>query len=316
MSRADRMERFERGVVFRVARAFFFFVAITAVLVFVTGGGSWIRGALKAKVAAPAAIPPPAPLAPLSYADVAAHVKAEAEQSARLATRPGTETAPAPSSPREPTRDPYREKLDALSARLKQLFPDPPYAWENVVETVCTQPTDFGCLRRETRVKKAGVVGKINAALERVDGDSFVHVVEVLIGVLEQAPVEERETLLTAVLAMEQARLERERAQRERWAAEVERQRQEYLATVAANEHRHATWRMWGMYGVAAGFALLIVVSLFLAFLAMERHLRLLQRLVANGATAGYEREAHGMTWTAVAVPSASSSVATDSPVT
>ena len=37
---------------------------------------------------------------------------------------------------------------------------------------------------------------------------------------------------------------------------------------------------MFGLYGVGAGFALLIVVSLFLAFLAMERHTRALERLV------------------------------------
>jgi hypothetical protein len=52
-----------------------------------------------------------------------------------------------------------------------------------------------------------------------------------------------------------------------------------FAAETKANDQKHETRKMLGIYGAGAGFALLIVVSLFLAFLSMERQMRILERL-------------------------------------
>jgi uncharacterized membrane protein len=46
-----------------------------------------------------------------------------------------------------------------------------------------------------------------------------------------------------------------------------------------------------GLYGVGAGFSLLIVVSLFLAFLSMERHTRALEKLALSPLFGGVQTQ-------------------------
>ncbi|MDF3069925.1 MAG: hypothetical protein K0R38_5526 [Polyangiaceae bacterium] len=55
----------------------------------------------------------------------------------------------------------------------------------------------------------------------------------------------------------------------------------QYATDVQLNDAKYRQWRQSGFYGVAAGFVLLIVVSLFLAFLSMERHTRALEQVTS-----------------------------------
>ncbi len=59
----------------------------------------------------------------------------------------------------------------------------------------------------------------------------------------------------------------------------------------------HDQWRMIGIYGVGGGVSLLVVVSLFLAFLSMERHTRALDRLTSGLAPSPVATRRAGPDW-------------------
>jgi len=165
---------------------------------------------------------------------------------------------------------------------LRALFNDPSYTWADEVESVCVEPTAFGCLRRENRLKRRGVVGAINAAVAGATRDERIRLLDILIAVLEQTPMPKRgETIIPTVELERSLAKSDEEAVRSYEAKEAER-RGQFQAEVEENDAKHRKWWTWGLYGLGAGFSLLIVVSLFLAFLSMERHTRALERLATQ----------------------------------
>jgi len=71
----DSITGFERKVVFRVARGYFFAMAIAAVLVFFAGGALVIRSLAKPTLQPPSPLAPPKPRPALSYAQVADYMR-------------------------------------------------------------------------------------------------------------------------------------------------------------------------------------------------------------------------------------------------
>jgi hypothetical protein len=275
----DRMTLFERAIVFRVARGYFLIMAVAAVLLFVGGVIVGARGLTKVSVPPAVPVAPVAPRALLTYFEVAAEVQRVAD-----ATRNGSKSAgtitPASKDSDEPAKvDPA---LEAASKALRAVFPDPPYSWLDENEQYCAAPTGFGCLQTGTRVKRHGVASEISAALSGVRDDELVDYVNLLARVLRSAPVESRLQLVPATIAIER----RGRKQQQKLEAEFKEKQddatQKYETAVATATAEHDQWRMIGIYGVGGGFSLLIVVSLFLAFLSMERHTRALDRLTSG----------------------------------
>lgn len=273
----DGMTRFERGVVFRVARGFFFVMALLAVLVFVAGVFFGVRSLTKIDVPEPSPVAPPQPPVPLGYQDIArfkkAMVDAQTEVGGTVAANPKTPAA----KPGGPTP---QEQVKALAEKLRALFPDPPYSWDNVVEKYCADPTAFGCLRTDVRVKRKGVVAIINAALDKVPEDQVIHLLEVLVAVLTATPVEERGEMVAVIVELERGRLKEFEEATRRYEADLAAQKLTREGAIAAEEALRVTWRGIALGAVGAGFAALIILSLFLAFLAMERHLRALDELL------------------------------------
>lgn len=278
-SLSQHMTTFERAVVFRVARGYFFLMAIVAVLLFLGGVAFGARSLAKEDIPAPAPPPPVPARAPLTLAEVEDQLRRDAAASAQAAG--GIELTPQPG---EPTRVPAPEE-DALKKavdRLKTLFPDPPYSWQNELETVCSVPSAFGCLQSGTRIKRYGVAGTISKALEGMNRSEAIEFLGILFEVLKLAPVDRRLALvLPTISAEKQARDDYARLVAKH-RHDTEEQQTKYQLEVELDRAKHAEWRQLGMYGLGAGFSLLIVVSLFLAFLSMERHTRVLESLVSK----------------------------------
>jgi hypothetical protein len=254
-------------------------MAIVAVLLFLGGVAFGARSLAKEDIPAPAPPPPVPARAPLTLAEVEDQLRRDAAASAQAAG--GIELTPQPG---ESTRVPAPEE-DALKKavdRLKTLFPDPPYSWQNELETVCSVPSAFGCLQSGTRIKRYGVAGTISKALEGMNRSEAIEFLGILFEVLKLAPVDRRLALvLPTISAEKQARDDYARLVAKH-RHDTEEQQTKYQLEVDLDRAKHAEWRQLGMYGLGAGFSLLIVVSLFLAFLSMERHTRVLESLVSK----------------------------------
>jgi hypothetical protein len=287
ISGGDRMSRFERVVVFRVARGYFLFMAVIAVLTFIGGVVVGTRGFLKTAIAQPAPPTAPSARAPLTYAAVQEQIAREAERAKNEGATIAFEEKDQPSHGGTPSHDPLQDELDKLIKTLQAQFPDPPYAWTNQMERVCVSQTAFGCLQYDNRIKKIGVVGTIGTALKGLDKNAIVKYLAVLARVLDQVPVDRRlEMIIPIVQAEKEAQASQEKIEREH-QERVDEIDRKYKEAVRENDAEHEGWKMMGIYGLATGFGLLIVVSLFLAFLSMERHTRVLEKLVAGSLQEG-----------------------------
>jgi len=284
-NRMDAITGFERKVVFRVARGYFFAMAIAAVVVFLGGGALVIRSLAKKNIEPPAPLVPPKPRTALSFAQVAEYVRTSEEERRNSANR-GLEEGDATHSTSQArsrgSENPIQARFGEIEKKLRGLFSDPPYTWADEVESVCVDTTSFGCLRRESRVKRRGVVGAINVAVAGVDREERIRLLEILISVLEQTPLPKRGETIIPTIEMERTLTKTDEEALRSYEAKEAEQRSRFQAEDEENEAKHQKWWWQGLYGLGAGFSLLIAVSLLLAFLSMERHTRALEQLVTR----------------------------------
>jgi hypothetical protein len=259
-----RWDRFETFVL-RLGRANYIVLALLGALGVVAGLGFIAAGLLVHAPAKPAPLPPVAP-----------------------ATEPMT----LPAVEQTLTQHPEYARFDKLdleddgtrpppvTAAIRALFPEPPYAWDDVFEEVCKVPTSYGCLERGRRLARRGVSRIVQRALAEAPEDLSATVV----AMLGSAPVERRGPLLLATVATYWASKDKQRdaaARRQREADEAEAKHNE--AVEGAQEKKHDLM-MGGAYAGAAGLSTMILASLFLALLAIERHVRIL-RLASEAAS-------------------------------
>lgn len=278
----DQMTRFERAVVFRVARGYFFAMAIVAVLLFLAGAVVGARSMIKHDVPRPTAPAAPGERRPLTYHEVAEVLQRKEEQAR---TGAAVQVEPQSGDSGSAASGPVDPELDAASKELHAAFPDPPYSWDNEIEKACVVPTSFGCLQWGTRVKRQGVISALNLALRGTPRDELVSYIRVLARVLKEAPVEKRLEIVPAVLATERTDREKQEQLVASHTHKVKELEEKYQADLDANNAKYRQLREFALYGVGAGFSLLIVVSLFLAFLSMERHTRALEQLTERLAS-------------------------------
>lgn len=276
----DRMTRFERAIVFRVARGYFFAMALLAVAIFVGGAVIGTRGLASHEIPAPVHPAAPPPRRPIDLNAIIADLEREKARAAQAASTIELKPQSGQTAHVAAAED---DDLDRAVKAVRALFPDPPYSWENEVERTCSVPTSFGCLQWGTHVRRFGVVGALSKAFEGMDREEVIDYLGVLADVLKRAPVERRLELVSPIIQAErdgradyQARLNKHKHQLEEIDAN-------YQTAVDLDKAKHAEWRQSGLYALAIGFGLMITVSLFLAFLSMERHTRALERLLGPG---------------------------------
>jgi hypothetical protein len=279
ISRPDRMTMFERAIVFRVARGYFFAMAILAVLIFCGGLVVGARGLAKAEIPRPAPPAVPAARPPVDLNAIIAQVDREKQVAPAGST---IEVSSQAGGKISKGKDPEEERFAVAVARLRTAFPDPPYSWDNELEKTCTAPTAFGCLQWGTKVKRIGVAGVLTKLFEGMERAEIIDYIGVVTDLLMRAPVERRLELVGPIIAAERDARHDHRVLLEKHRNKVRELEDKYEADVAAENAKRADWRLMGSYGLGLGFGLLITVSLFLAFLSMERQTRVLEKLVGT----------------------------------
>jgi hypothetical protein len=294
----DRMERFERKVVFRTARGYFFLLAVLAVLAFVGGIALGAKGLIKVPVEAPAdpTLPPPPPDPP-SLTKQALETWASGRAARQAAAQANSNTlyherddapgsAPVGSAQAE-ERARQLAEIAKLSDAMAGLFPPPTYTWADTYETVCVNSVPgYPCLQSERRLTKPGTVHLVSDFLEGKDRETTLKALRLWTTFLPLFPVEARaawvKDLLEAVSELDADH----RHTVEAWASDVARlnaghaaKMQAFRDEVAAQEQRRQREQMWGLYGIGGGLVLLVLVSIFLVHFAIERHLRLMREV-------------------------------------
>ncbi len=295
----DRMERFERKVVFRTARGYFLLLAFLAVLAVVAGVVIGTKGVIKVPIDPPTepTLPPPPP-APPSITKAALEkwfVERASRRAAEAADRARNVALYAESDDRGSAhagsaeaieRDRERAEIRRLFDLLPTLFPAPTYAWEDVTESYCAKEGPFGCMETRTKVVKTGVGASISALLRTLERAESLRVLTLWHALLPAFPVGDRETWAGHLIEASHDLEADADAVKDAWEAEVHRIESEYESKVAAHRRavadrdaRREQERTWGVYGVAGGLVLMILVSIFLVHFAIERHLRLMREV-------------------------------------
>lgn len=291
----DRLEQFERHFVFRTARGYFLFIALIAILMFVGGVVTGARGIIAIEPSAPAEpVPPPEPEPPPAPTLEDVHAWIERQQQAPTSVASAQEpewvsevTQQRPDAHVDPEQQRFRELLE----ELKSLFPEPTYTWEDRYLRECVRTSPYGCLRYERRVAQAGVSDVVDDALRESgrSAENLNPILTVLVAVLKEAPLEQRLVLVapTAEAYRESHRDYQSELRDYRYTvADLELEYEEKLAQyeeeIARLEQEKSELRESGVYAVLAGLSLLVLVSVFLAHFAIERHLRLLRELLSG----------------------------------
>jgi hypothetical protein len=295
----DRMERFERKIVFRTARGYFLLLAFLAVLGVIAGVAIGTKGVIKVPIDPPVepTLPPPPPAPPSItraalekwFAERESRRAAEAAERARSVAlyAESDDSGSAHAGGAEATeRERERAEIRRLFDLLPTLFPAPTYVWEDVTESYCATPSSYTCLETRTRVVKAGIGASISGLLRKLERAESLRVLTLWHAILPAFAVEDRVTWAGHLIEAARDFKSDADSVMSTWESEVARIRHDYDSKVSAHaraiaerDARREQERTWGIYGVAGGLVLMILVSIFLVHFAIERHLRLMREV-------------------------------------
>jgi len=281
--KAGMLERLERSLFIRIGRSFFFLTAVLAMLAVLGGLGAGGMGMVEDKVPPPPEVAPASPPETVNYAQVQqilARKRAEEEAALRQAqAAPAASAEPAPSGPdvNQATNRPVTELQRQLD-RLRALFPNPPYVWDDVYESYCRVPSPFGCLSTGQRQVKEGISQQVERPFRHYGPEEVVPVLQVVNEVLAAAPVGDRLDLLPIAIQLFEDSHEAYRERVRQREEQIAQAQASYQAEVSREQEKRATYRQYGMYGALGGLGLLVLVSVFLVHFSIERHLRLLRQ--------------------------------------
>ncbi len=294
----QKIETFERNIVFRTARGYFLLMALCAVLVFGAGIAFAVWSFVKTPIPEPTMAELPEllePPAPISYASVKEWMAEEASKRESARKRQAESEPLYKSKAGEDDTygreiDAERKEFDAMIEKIKALFPEPQYTWDDTFIETCAVKSPYGCLRYKSTVDREGVSKVFRAAIDKDDSlGEAITTLRTLHTVLSAAPVAER-----AELVMPTRNAYRDKhhdyltrlSDREAQIRSLERDYEEMILSyenkISTQQAEKDEQRTTGIYAVVGGLILLVLVSVFLVHFAIERHLRLLQTLVAR----------------------------------
>jgi len=285
------LEQFERRVIFRTARGYFLTIAVIALITFALGGFFGMKALTHIEpsepilASAPPAIGPPAPLTiedvkkwrskPVDVVDDSTSEVADLVRNV-AGPKPSTDVAVSP--------------IQAALTRVKALFPDPTYAWDSEYSNSCVRPSPYGCLKRERVLERKGIgatLGELITQFEDNDEERLLRLLNAIVSALTPVEVEKRgEFLADTVFAHREMMFDYERTveARERQIHQMEADHldkiREYEEELAEIKSKRESEFSFAGYGLALGLALLACVGVFLAHLAIERHLRDLREIL------------------------------------
>jgi len=257
---SDRWDRFEASIL-RICRGNYLAMAVLGAAAVVGGGVMALLGIVQGVPTQPALPPEVAPPAALTLSEVE---QMRATRAELFDVEKATERS---------LTTPYRRDQEVPEA-LKALFTEPPYVWLDVMQEYCRVPSDYGCLQKGKKIAKPGVHRLISSLLGEMSDREARDLLNGVLPVIKEAALEKRsQFLLPAGVAYLQAAGKRQSVVEER-EQKVEAIKEKHAAAVAAKHAQKELMVAVGLYGVLSGLSAVLLAGLFLAFLAIERHLR------------------------------------------
>lgn len=175
----------------------------------------------------------------------------------------------------------------SVPAELASLFPDPPYAKEDEWESFCRVPTDYGCLEKSRRLKRTSAGRTFAALFQESDGEfNPSDVIPLLANHLPHVALEQRLRMVVPI-ALAGAELKRRNAADARaHELKLEELAVQHKVKVAEHRDKQMSTCMAALWAAAWGLGAVMSAGVFVAILAIERHLRALRsaQAAARGA--------------------------------
>ena len=169
------------------------------------------------------------------------------------------------------------ESPGQIPPSLVTLFPSPPYAAADVWENYCKETSDYGCLQKGRRLAVASAARTFSVLLKDVDNSRRNELIQLLAEQLPNVTVDKRLGMVTPIL-LSYVELEK---QNQEALATTEKKRKEvedsFDVDVAAHKESQMAFSMGGLWAALWGFGGVVSASIFVALLAIERHLRALR---------------------------------------
>jgi hypothetical protein len=160
---------------------------------------------------------------------------------------------------------------------LASLFPSPPYLAADVWEEFCKVPSEYGCLQKARRISKPSPSRTFAVLFHDIDETLKPDVLRVLAEHLPDVDVERRLGMAFPIL-MANAEVNRQnQAASEAHQGHITEIEEEFRRATEAHELKKQGWSMGGVWAAIWGFGAVVSASLFVALLAIERHLRALR---------------------------------------
>jgi len=165
-----------------------------------------------------------------------------------------------------------------IPATLGGLFPSPPYSTSDVWEGYCETPSEYGCLQKGRRLKVPSAARTFSVVFNRLDAEDRAVMVRILMEQLPSVPTEKRLGMVMPIL-LATADLHRQNAAaNDAYEAKLKEIDETFSVETATHREKIGTYTMGGLSAAAWGFGAVVSASIFVALLAIERHLRELRR--------------------------------------
>ena len=215
-------------------------------------GGAWVVPGPKK----PAALLPPEPVKfTLQLAEKwsAAHAteKRQLEQAALAVDAPGP-----------------------IPASLTALFPSPAYATTDVWEEYCKVPSDYGCIQKGKRLTVPSAGRTFSVLFKDVGEEDQAEFVKVLQQQLSTIPVEKRLGMVAPILVSYFGMKAQNREALKAHEAKASDAEELFLSAVRSHRDGQLAFSIGGLWVALWGLGTVVSASVFVALLAIERHLR------------------------------------------
>lgn len=165
-----------------------------------------------------------------------------------------------------------------IPATLQALFPSPPYSTSDVWESYCQTPSDYGCLQKGRRLKVPSAARTFTALFKGVDDQVRAGWLPVLTEHLAPMPVERRLDMVAPTMMAHREVKKQNQAANDAYEASLKETDETFTMETAAHRRKVGDYSTGALGAAAWGFAAVVSASIFVALLAIERHLRELRR--------------------------------------
>jgi hypothetical protein len=170
--------------------------------------------------------------------------------------------------------------MDAQSpipAVLSPLFPDPPYTTVDIWEDYCKTPSGYGCIQKGKRLKVASIGRTFAVLFREFDEKGRNDFVKVLLENLPSVPVENRLRMVAPIM-VSYVQLKRENQEAmEAYETKANEANEVYISESKSHRDGQVAYSIGGLWVALWGLGTVVSASVFVALLAIERHLRALR---------------------------------------